>query len=391
MVMIWGYLFFNQGPVYYHLMVCVIIVAAGFSNQKPLRSLVFVILASIWAGISRINWFPVPGLLAAMFYLLEVPRLGRSFWQYWRWPAIWAISGVGVAFVAQTVYIAISGNPVANFGTSFTSSLLWYRLFPNTTYPDGVLNSIVLAILPILLLLILKYGRTRGKIHYERGLMLLALLIVFFVGGIIVSVKIGGGSNLHNMDAFLVFLFIAAVYFYYDRVSQDTTAVKSLRPVHWVITFLLILIPVISVIRVDGEISSYDNKPVIQDLGVLQEIIDATPSESGQVLFISQRHFITFHYIQGVTLVPDYEKVFLMEMAMAGNQAYFEQFEQDLKNHRFALIVSESLSMTIQDEQYMFFEENNAWTTRVTALIRKYYHESAWLPNTGIVVSEPNP
>ena len=46
------------------------------------------------------------------------------------------------------------------------------------------------------------------------GESLLLILLIFFAGGIVVSVKIGGGSNLHNMDAFLVFLLVAAVYFY---------------------------------------------------------------------------------------------------------------------------------------------------------------------------------
>jgi hypothetical protein len=391
MVVIWGYLFLNQGPVYYHLMVCVIIVASGFSVQKPVRSLFVVLLASIWAGISRINWFPVPGLLAVMLYLLERPRSGKSFLQYWFWPAIWAVSGFMAAFLAETAYISLSNNPLSNFGTSFTSSLLWYRLFPNITYPDGVLNSIVLVSLPVLITLILKYRHYCGGIHLERILMLLALLTVFFAGGIVVSVKIGGGSNLHNMDAFLVFLLVAAVYFYFNRIVPEAKTTISARPIHWIITFFIILIPIVSVIQTDSEIKRFDNQPVIQDLEALQDIIDTTPSTNRQILFISQRHFVTFDYVHDVPLVPEYEVVFLMEMAMAGSQTYFDQFEKDLKSHRFSLIVSEPLSMTIQDEQFMFSEENNAWTTWVTALIRKYYHESTRLPNTGVVVSEPTP
>jgi hypothetical protein len=391
MVVIWGFLFLNQGSVYYHLMVCVIIVAAGFSTQRPLRSLLIVILASIWAGISRINWYPVPGLLAVVFYLLEVPHEGKSIIKYWLWPVIWTLLGLLAAFLSETAYIAISGNPVENFGTSFTSSLLWYRLLPNITYPPGVLLSILLAILPVIILLILKLGRSRSGVQRDRVLILIAILVVFFAGGIVVSVKIGGGGDLHNLDACLVFFLIAAVYCYYERVVAETGHVMNQHPVHWIVTALLICIPVFNVAQADAEISHVDNQPILNDLATLQKIIDATPTENGQILFISQRHFITFNYIHGVSLVPDYEKVFLMEMAMAGNQAYFNQFEEDLKTHRFALIVSEPLYMVIQDEQYMFSEENNAWTTRVTALIRMYYHEIVNLPNASIIVSEPNP
>ena len=391
LVTVWGYLFLNQGPVYYHLMICVIIIAAGFSSQRSVRSLFVVLLASAWAGISRINWFPVPGLLAVFIYLLEVPCNGKRFWRYWLWPFIWVVSGVAAAFLTEAAYIAISGNPTENFGTSFTSSLLWYRLFPNITYPNGILISILLVIFPALILYILKLGRNRGAMHWGRLSIFAASLMVFFAGGIVVSVKIGGGSNLHNMDAFLVFALIAALYLFFDRVSQEAGEKTRRRPVHWVVTALLIVMPMTSVVQMDAELKQFDNQPVIQDLVKLQEIIDASTVSNGKILFISQRHYITFSYIHGVTLVPEYEKVFLMEMAMANNQSYLNQFEQDLKNHRYTLIISEPLSMVIQDEEDVFFEENNAWTTRVTSLIRKYYHESVSLPSALIVVSEPNP
>ena len=75
---------------------------------------------------------------------------------------------------------------------------------------------------------------------------------------------------------------------------------------------------------------------------------------------------------------------------MAGNQVYLDKFEQDLQTHRFKLIVSEPLIMVFQNERNEFYDENNAWTTQVTTLIRKYYHESSKLPNILLVVSEPN-
>jgi hypothetical protein len=264
-------------------------------------------------------------------------------------------------------------------------------LFPNTTYPNGILNSILLVIFPVVALYILKLGRNRGSIHWERLSLFSAILLVLFAGGIVVSVKIGGGSNLHNLDAFLLIAMVAAVYLFFDRVRPEAEGKTYWRPVHWVVTALLIVIPLTRIVQIDTELKRFDNQPVIQDLVKLQEIIDLTQASNGDILFISQRHYITFNYVHGVTLVPEYEKVFLMEMAMANNQAYLNQFEQDLKNHRYALIVSEPLAMVIQDEEDVFFEENNAWTTRITSLIRKYYYESVSLPNALIVVSEPNP
>jgi len=42
--------FLFQGAVYYHLMVCVVLVLLGYKKDKPLRTLIFVLLASVWAG-----------------------------------------------------------------------------------------------------------------------------------------------------------------------------------------------------------------------------------------------------------------------------------------------------------------------------------------------------
>jgi hypothetical protein len=61
----WAFLFFLQGAVYYHLQVCVILILAGVSMKHPGRSFIFIVIASLWAGVSRVNWFPVP----AMFQL----------------------------------------------------------------------------------------------------------------------------------------------------------------------------------------------------------------------------------------------------------------------------------------------------------------------------------
>jgi len=69
----WFFLFLFQGAVYYHLLVCVIIILVGVSPRKLTRSLVSVGVASFWAGMSRLNWYPVPAMLAISIYLLEQP------------------------------------------------------------------------------------------------------------------------------------------------------------------------------------------------------------------------------------------------------------------------------------------------------------------------------
>ncbi|MCK7481599.1 MAG: hypothetical protein M0C28_33795 [Candidatus Moduliflexus flocculans] len=59
--------------VYYHLEVMVILPLLFVSVKKPWQTLLVVIIASLWAGISRVNWFPMPAMIAIAIYLLEVP------------------------------------------------------------------------------------------------------------------------------------------------------------------------------------------------------------------------------------------------------------------------------------------------------------------------------
>ncbi len=77
---LWIFLFLLIGPVYYHLQVPVILVCLGFNRseiesirKRNFISFISILLASAWAGISRVNWFPVPGMLAVTLWLLEVP------------------------------------------------------------------------------------------------------------------------------------------------------------------------------------------------------------------------------------------------------------------------------------------------------------------------------
>ncbi|RPI78218.1 MAG: hypothetical protein EHM41_25920, partial [Chloroflexi bacterium] len=79
---VWAFLFLFQGPVYYHLLVIVIAVVWLFDVKKFWRSLLVVLAASAWAGVSRINWLPVPGMLAAILYFCEVEVRGKKLMNY---------------------------------------------------------------------------------------------------------------------------------------------------------------------------------------------------------------------------------------------------------------------------------------------------------------------
>ena len=91
--------------------------------------------------------------------------------------------------------------------------------------------------------------------------------------------------------------------------------------------------------------------------------------------FITERHLVTFGQIN-VPLVPEYERVTLMEAAMSNNQPILSQFYADLQSHRFALIVSGKENLIVKEDE-SFAEENNVWNERVSPYILCYYEPVA--------------
>ena len=227
LTVMWFFLYLLQGAVYYHLQVMIWIILLGVSARHPWRSLAAVVLASIWAGMSRVNWFPMPAMLAIGLYLLEEPVSGyRNFWRYMLKPAMWLVLGLLTALASQSLYIYWSGNQgnLSAFGSSFTSDLLWDRLWANPTYPLGVVPGILIVSAPMIAVII---HALRGRLaawHPIRLLGLAGMLVVLFSGGLVVSVKIGGGGDLHNMDAFMTLLGIIAGCLYFDRAVLDKPA-----------------------------------------------------------------------------------------------------------------------------------------------------------------------
>ncbi|HEY3474230.1 MAG TPA: hypothetical protein VGK56_06430, partial [Anaerolineales bacterium] len=68
LVGLWMFLFLFMGPVYFHLTIPVILVLWGFSSRDDRRTWIVVLLASVWCGWSRLNWYPMPGMIAAVLY-----------------------------------------------------------------------------------------------------------------------------------------------------------------------------------------------------------------------------------------------------------------------------------------------------------------------------------
>ena len=389
-----GFLFLQQGPVYYHLLLCAIAVFIGFDKDKFWRSLIVVVFASIWAGISRINWYPLPGVLAALLYLLEKTRSSeKNLWEYIKIPLLYIATGLVFSLAANLAYIPLSGNAdVEQFTTSFTADLLWNRLLPGPTFPKGILTGILWLCAPCLILVIMRFYRKEHTLNKITPFFIVFALSVFFTGGLVVSVKIGGGSNLHNMDAFLLLLMTCVYYLEFtDLAGEDGS--RPAAPLRGLFLILMLLQPLFWSFSIWSPRSIYSAESLQHDL---QEIKGYTESITRQhpdseILFINERQLLTFGYIPEVELIPEYELLELMEMAISNQGDYLQLFYERLAAHEFDMIVIDKQYLNFKNEEDAFSEENNAWVRNITIPLMKYYTPITWLRYTDTEIYIPRP
>jgi hypothetical protein len=206
--------------------------------------------------------------------------------------------------------------------------------------------------------------------------------------GIVISTKIGGGSNLHNLDMFWITLALLASWALRALINEGFTLTGKQW---WLVgAFCLALIsPASYLAQYNNPLVLPEKTLVEESLRLIQKRVDAVPKD-GEILFIDQRQLLTFGHIKGVELIADYEKKYLMDQAMSGNAMYFEKFIQDLADQRFALIVTEPVLINYVDEsERNFAQENNAWVKWVSSPLLCYYREAEYLPWVGVQVLVP--
>jgi hypothetical protein len=210
------------------------------------------------------------------------------------------------------------------------------------------------------------------SLHILRWLGLFAMLAVLFAGSLAVSVKIGGGGDLHNMDTFAVLLGIVAAYFIGGQVAAESgSETAPVRP--WAFLALAVMIPMIFIVPSLGSRDRYDEAKNEQAYQSITQAVNEA-GKSGPVLLINERQLVAFRQVD-VPFVADYEAVTLMEMAMSNNEPYLERFYNDLRSHRFSMIVTNPQNTVIK-ENGPVMEENNIWNTRVAPYILCYYQPS---------------
>ncbi len=74
--------------------------------------------------------------------------------------------------------------------------------------------------LALILVILLLHWRSW---HPLRILALVGIIGVFLGGGLIVSLKIGGGSNLHNLDAALFFVLVIGLFIWAGKILKGSS------------------------------------------------------------------------------------------------------------------------------------------------------------------------
>lgn len=379
---LWTYLFFAQAPVYTGLVLCAILVA--LARRLPLiPALLLVGCAGYYAGLSRSTWVFAPALWAGVLALASQANLSTA--RRWLQAVGLGATGLLAGYVLPKLLRAQGASGGGTGGASLDLSLqgiqqrlgqqalLWERLFPNTTYAPGILLGILMAAGPLLAVLIWLLAARRWKLNRWAGLALGGMLLGFLAAGLVISVKIGGGSNLHNLDMFLVSLVFAA-----GLAWEAALAEWPVRPQHWpgwvnVLLLAAVLHPAAQPFLTLQPMHLPAQALVETALErVRLEVRDA--AKDGTVLFMDQRQLLTFGEVPPVALVTQYEKKYLMEQALRDNETYFQTFYAELAAHHFSLIVSEPLrNAKEQADRRLFGYENDAWVKWVSGPVLCYY------------------
>jgi len=375
---LWGTLFLLQAPVYYHVLVGVIPVLWFYDEKHPVRNLVIIILCSMWQGLCRVNWFTMPAVVAVLLHVLRMPYTNKQIWKYIKWPLVYAIFGGVSSFAVFWLYIKTMGYVVPFLDPNMNYAYFLYKLWPNAGY-IGLLPGIFLISFPVLLITLLLVWKYRKKIHWPRQLVLAGILGFFFAISTLISLRAGGGYDLHNYDTFLLLLLMTACFFGMDAVywEEPGTWIQSV-PVNLGVVALLLIIPTLVAYPKTSPQVYTANAQTAQALQEIKKTLQSsTVSVEHPILFIDQRQLLVFHLLSDENIYIPYEKNELMEMAMARNQSAKQQFISDLENHKFSFIVSEVLTIWAKHFDPNFFErdwyENNVWVDFVGIPVLNYY------------------
>ena len=313
---------------------------------------------------------------------------GKIFLSHFLIPALLPaiVTGSILAFGVNALYNVMSGNAIkgGQFASSLSSDMLWYRLLPSGTNPLGILPATILVSAPLVLIILIVLRRHRQTFHPLRLAGIFTAITILLAGGLVVSIKIGGGSDLHNLDAYFLMLTLCGGYFYFHRWTPEFP-VDMPASSNFGALVLVMILPIWFILQTGGTLFTWNHVMADKVENTIRTQAEQVARGGGEVLFISQRHLLALKMVD-VPLIPAYEQDYLMEMAMSHNQAYLDQFQSDLRQQRFAMIVAEPQSDHLYQREHNFSEENNLWVLDVSQPILCYY-ELENLPGMELNVS----
>ncbi len=252
---------------------------------------------------------------------------------------------------------------------------LKFKLWPNKGFTLGLIPGIILLSTPVIVLILTSGLRNYRKLHWIRSVVLLSILAIFFVGSTIVSLRSGGGFDLHNYDTYVLILFVVGVYWGRGAIHFDKPESEISRPLldNRLLLLGLLSIPIFFAIRDMPAHLPQSEQDAGHALRQVQVYIQKTDISKGPVLLIDYRHLLVYREIPPVDVYLPYEKIELMEMSMANNRPYLDQFWKDIEKQKFPLIISEKLQLAKQGVKSPFGNENNIWVSNVSEPILRYY------------------
>ncbi|MHC1772403.1 MAG: hypothetical protein AB9907_11870 [Flexilinea sp.] len=419
---LWAMLFLLQGPIYTPLILAAILVVFG-GKLSNLPAFILTFIAGIYAVMSRSTWVVAPAAFAVMLAFIEIPH-SAVYRDKDRWSRsillgiaglLGALSylkrdlfsnlfeeiaafGSGIVQAAQDTIESVSAPVVVNGSPALLSPewfqyfltrqpLLWNRLWPNDTYKPGIILGLLTAVLPLILLIILWSIQKKWKLDGWQRILLIFGQTAFLGVGILISVKIGGGSNLHNLDIFLIGLLIIGALAW--KAGMGSWLLEKIHGENWVslIVIAAVLIPIANDALTIEPKKYPSNETTIDAVEKIQQAVEE--NSEGEILFFDQRQMLTFGMVSKIPLIADYEKKWMMDEAMANNAEFFEPYIADLKRHRFDIIISEPLWIKFQGEGLDFSEENDLFVKWISIPTLCYYEPKETFLDQGVQILIP--
>lgn len=391
LLVLFGIVWLSQIYVYYNLIAGAILVLIFYSRENWKRNLLVILIASVWEGFSKVNWIPVPGLLAVFLFLLETKFDRKAgILSYIKRPSLYFFLGTAAGLLAQYCYFLISGiRDLTTVTTIFRSFFLPERLFPNATFAPGILPGILL-LSGVMLIFIFRNWFLDPGFSWQRRFGVFIILAVFFIGGLLASIKVGGGNNLHNLDAFAMFLLILVLYGFTNRQVPDIIAGKPTFSMPPWLMLLILLTPLVWSLffPVQPRSLKYDLKEAKDAIQIINQTIDQY-APNRKVLFISQRQLLFFGNVKNVPLIPEFEQEILIDIMMASDRPRLDEFLVKLRRHEFEMIVVSPLNEIKLGPEETFALENNLWVEGVSSQILLLYKPVVTLPEFGLELLIP--